>query len=96
MGEYWKPVNLTRREFVHPHYVGNGLKLGEWWVYDSATVKVMRSRWADSDDVRAVSDYGGQERLWGTGVAPWPEYDDLDGDTFVEVSGLAPKEDNRG
>ena len=30
MGEYWKPINLTKQEFVHPHELGCGLKLGEW------------------------------------------------------------------
>lgn len=29
MGQYWIPVNLTKREFVHPHRLGAGLKLWE-------------------------------------------------------------------
>lgn len=29
MGQYWKVVNLDRREFIHPHKVGAGLKLWE-------------------------------------------------------------------
>lgn len=29
MGQYWYPVNLDRREFVNPHKLGAGLKLGE-------------------------------------------------------------------
>lgn len=29
MGQYWYPVNLDKREFVHPHRLGSGLKLGE-------------------------------------------------------------------
>jgi len=29
MGQYWKPVNLTKREFINPHFLGAGLKLGE-------------------------------------------------------------------
>ncbi len=84
MGEYWKPVNLTRREYVHPHHVGNGLKWGEWVHPKSQTMLTMRARWSDTDDVRAVSDYGGQERLWGSGTEPYPDYNTLE-DNFVEV-----------
>jgi hypothetical protein len=29
MGQYWKVVNLDKREFVHPHKLGCGLKLWE-------------------------------------------------------------------
>ena len=29
MGQYWKPVNLTKREFIDPHKLGTGLKLLE-------------------------------------------------------------------
>jgi len=29
MGQYWKLVNLDKKEYVHPHRVGCGLKLGE-------------------------------------------------------------------
>lgn len=29
MGQYWLPVNLTKREFIHPHKLGTGLKLCE-------------------------------------------------------------------
>lgn len=29
MGQYWYVVNLDKREFVHPHKLGCGLKLGE-------------------------------------------------------------------
>lgn len=29
MGQYWKPVNLTKREYIHPHRLSMGLKLLE-------------------------------------------------------------------
>lgn len=29
MGQYWIPVNLTKREFIMPHKLGSGLKLWE-------------------------------------------------------------------
>jgi hypothetical protein len=30
MGQYWKPVNIDKREFIHPHQLGDGLKLREF------------------------------------------------------------------
>lgn len=29
MGQYWKVVNLDKREFINPHKLGSGLKLWE-------------------------------------------------------------------
>lgn len=29
MGQYWKPVNLDKKEFIDPHKLGAGLKLWE-------------------------------------------------------------------
>jgi len=29
MGQYWIPVNLSKREFINPHRLGSGLKLRE-------------------------------------------------------------------
>ena len=29
MGQYWKPVNLDKKEFIHPHRLASGLKLWE-------------------------------------------------------------------
>ena len=29
MGQYWKPVNLTKREFINPHKLNTGLKMVE-------------------------------------------------------------------
>ena len=29
MGQYWKPVNLDKKEYIHPHSLGAGLKLWE-------------------------------------------------------------------
>ena len=85
MGEYWKPVNLTKKQFIHPHNVGNGLKLAEWWGYDSAVTRLMKKRWDDADDVRAVSDYGGQMQLHGEPTGDWPDYGTLE-DEFVEIT----------
>lgn len=79
MGEYWKPVNIDKQEQVHPHNVGDGLKRGEWLFWDndehdlapSATnrrVQQLREsgRWGKDDEIRAVSDCGGEIHLHGT------------------------------
>jgi len=29
MGQYWLPVNLDKKEFIHPHKLASGLKLWE-------------------------------------------------------------------
>ena len=29
MGQYWRPVNLDKKEFLHAHELGGGLKLSE-------------------------------------------------------------------
>lgn len=36
MGQYWKPVNLDKREFIHPHKLDSGLKL--WEIITNANV----------------------------------------------------------
>lgn len=43
MGQYHYLVNLTKRQFVHPHQIGNGLKLVEQvgWEYSTSTALVM-------------------------------------------------------
>lgn len=30
MGQYFLPVNLTKKQYLHPHYMGEGLKFGEF------------------------------------------------------------------
>jgi len=30
MGQYWKPINLDKREYLNPHDFGSGLKFWEW------------------------------------------------------------------
>lgn len=43
MGQYHYLVNLTKKQFVHPHEIGNGLKLKEQigWDYSTSTVLFM-------------------------------------------------------
>lgn len=68
MGEYWKLVNVTKAQHLHPHRLDNGLKFGEWADYDSNVIEraralVQHGVWSASDELRAVSDYGGNRVL---------------------------------
>lgn len=74
MGEYWIPTNVTKKQFVHPHEMGDGLKLGEWMGRKSATMRrieqlIAKGRWSNSDDIRddirAFSDYGSEIQMHG-------------------------------
>lgn len=65
MGEYFIAVNVTREQYIHPHDVGCGLKLGEWFDHQDSTVwKQARARWSPDDEVLAISDYGSVFVMW--------------------------------
>lgn len=86
MGEYWKPVNVTRKEYIHPHNVGCGLKLPEWNSSDSAVWRIIAKAWSETDDVRAVSDYGGEMQLQGERGAEDVDYEAIHSDDYKEIS----------
>jgi hypothetical protein len=47
MGQYWKPVNLDKKEYIHPHLLGCGLKLWEQvssWGVGSALVILLAAQ----------------------------------------------------
>ena len=85
MGEYWKPVNVTRRELIDPHRLGCGLKLREWNYPSSPVLNLIDAKWASTDDVRAVSEEGRQQQLSGTPGGPSPNYRELT-DDYVDIS----------
>ena len=41
MGQYHKLYNVTRKEFVHPHKIGNGLKLTEQCGFPGSTASAL-------------------------------------------------------
>lgn len=94
MGEYWKPVNLTRREYVNPHSLRCGAKLGEWNYPGSQTRNrveelIAMGEWSAEDDIRIVSDYGQQMQMYGS---PGPEpvsttEDDEDDNNLYSIAG---------
>lgn len=88
MGEYWKPVNLTKREYIHPHDLRDGLKLDEWGHFGPHTMAMIRDRWQCDDTVVYVSDYGGFRLVSGVGCEnDSPAYDSLDDDGYMRISG---------
>ena len=97
MGEYWKPVNMTRREYIHPHKVNCGLKLPEWnWlgssVWKRINALIESGRWSEDDDIRALSDYGGELQLKGTPKhGPHEDLEELC-ETYLDVSWLVGRE----
>ena len=84
MGQYHYLVNLTKKQFVHPHQIGNGLKLHEQvgWPYSTSTVLVMLLAVSSG---RGGGDFG-EHRLVGSWagdriafIGDYAEPDDLKG-----------------
>ncbi len=70
MGQYWKPVNVTKREYLHPHDLKCGLKLMEWQDEDTPVMQRIAvllgtGQWSPTDDIRAIGDEGGEEQWYG-------------------------------
>lgn len=59
MGQYHFLVNLDKRQFVHPHRIGNGLKLHEQigWRYSTSTALVMLLASASNNGGRGGGDF---------------------------------------
>ena len=55
MGQYHKLYNVTRKEFVHPHKIGNGLKLTEQCGFPGSTASALFLLVANSNG-RGVGD----------------------------------------
>ena len=68
MGQYHYLVNLDKKQFVHPHQIGNGLKLHEQvgWQYSTATVLVMLLAASSRDGGRGGGDFRAEHPLVGS------------------------------
>jgi len=64
MGQYFIPVNVTKREYIHAHAFGDGLKMGEWYPGNSRTHEALKalqtSRWK-GDEIVIAGDYDHEE-----------------------------------
>ncbi|TXH15398.1 MAG: hypothetical protein E6R03_07265 [Hyphomicrobiaceae bacterium] len=89
MGQYHKVFNLTKREFLNPHKLGNGLKLLEWGgpggVPDALVVLLACSSGRGGGDYQSDSEMVG--RWAGDQIAVIGDYSE-DGD----IQGVDTKE----
>ena len=67
MGQYHYLVNLDKKQVVHPHQIGNGLKLREQigWDYSTATALIMLLASSCKDGGRGGGDFQAKHPLVG-------------------------------
>lgn len=65
MGQYWKAVNIDKREFVHPHKLGAGLKLGEQLGTHPGTSTALLILLSSYTEKRGGGDPDLDENWWG-------------------------------
>ena len=106
MGQYHYLVNLDKKQFVHPHHIGNGLKLHEQvgWDYSTATALVMLLAASSRDGGRGGGDFHAPHPLIGSWagdriafVGDYAETTDIPGHDaphIYEVCAYAAKEEN--
>jgi len=92
MGQYWYPVNLDKKEFIHPHKLGNGLKLWEQLASHPGTGAALILLTAAMPEPRGGGDIRGAEGIVGRWagdriafVGDYAEPDDLPDDDAAEV-----------
>ncbi|MBI3852722.1 MAG: hypothetical protein HY298_20910 [Verrucomicrobia bacterium] len=88
MGQYLYLINLDKKQVVHPHQIGNGLKLHEQigWRYSTSTAPVMLLASSSKDGGRGGGDFHAKHPLVGSWagdriafVGDYAEPDDLPG-----------------
>jgi hypothetical protein len=92
VGEYWKPINVTKREYLHPHDFDCGMKLCEWSCPGSPVMSAMgqlmaSGRWSSDDLIVFGSDYRRYLAHSGSGDVPNNVYELAD-DEFLNISGI--------
>jgi hypothetical protein len=70
LGQYWIPVNLDKREFVHPHRLGAGLKLWEQLASSPGTGAALIVLTAAMPEVRGGGDLDLDENRHGPQRTP--------------------------
>lgn len=98
MGQYHYLVNLDKKQVVHPHQIGNGLKLREQvgWDYSTSTVLVMLLAASNKGGARGGGDFHTEHELIGSWagdriafIGDYAEKDDLPGADAREIHNLA-------
>ncbi len=82
MGQYWKAVNLTKKEYVNPHPLGSGSKLGEMLgTHMGSALIILTAAMPErrgGGDFDLDSNYYGPERTTQSGSAEVvPEYNEV-------------------
>jgi hypothetical protein len=94
MGQYHYLINLDKKQVVHPHQIGNGLKLHEQigWSYATATALVMLLAASSKEGGRGGGDFRAQHPLIGSWAGDriafagdYAEVDDLPGDNAKSI-----------
>jgi len=105
MGQYHYLINLDKKQFVHPHQIGNGLKLHEQigWQYSTATALVMLLAASSRDGGRGGGDFHAEHPLVGSWagdrvafVGDYAETEDIpgcDATQIYEICAYEPKKD---
>jgi len=65
MGQYWKPVNLDKKEYVMPHKLGSGLKLWEQLANHPGTGAALIILCAAMPEARGGGDFDLEENWHG-------------------------------
>jgi len=67
MGQYHYLINLDKKQFIHPHEIGNGLKLKEQigWEYSTSTALVMLLAASSREGGRGGGDFRAEHPLIG-------------------------------
>ncbi len=81
MGQYWIAVNKSKREWIHPHRFGDGLKFGEFKHTSGGFLSALghllaegdgyEGRWA-GDEVAIAGDYH-PSKLYDTAMDSWKD-----------------------
>lgn len=89
MGQYHKLVNLDKKEFVHPHRIGNGMKLLEQVGFERSTSTALFMLLACSNG-RGGGDFNDHELIgrWaGDRIAIIGDYSE-----YVDIPGINAEE----
>lgn len=90
MGQYWKVVNLDKREFVDPHKLGCGLKLWEQLANHPGTGSALIILCAAMPEPRGGGDFDLDEN-WHGPERTFPEHNTSPGPMPEDYSAIAAR-----
>jgi hypothetical protein len=90
MGQYWKPVNLDKREFIDPHKLGSGLKLWEQLANDPGVGTALIILTAAQPEPRGGGDLDMQVN-WHGSERKFPEHNTTGGPMPEEYPAIAAR-----